>query len=478
MATDAIKRAQQLEADGQLVKAEQCYMLALADYEAHMNKMGDVVGKFYIVEQCKLIMTHVERLRAMIEESGVLEEQPPLYEENTNTASSTSPSASAKTYQQQQADIARHIANLPSVPKQPAQQHQQQHTSSAASTASTEEERMRSEILALCMKPEEMPDVSWDDVIGMETVKRFFDMAVAVPQKLSHIYKANRVVPTVLLMYGPPGVGKTFVVKALAKKCGRTFLPVSCASIISKYVGDSAKYVKVMMEVAKSLKPCILFIDEFDALTPDRDTSNTSSSNGGDSSKTVAELLQQLDGITRHDMSGVLMIGATNLPWDIGDSVRRRCSRMIYIPLPAEEDRYQLIAHRLGQNSDDVGHCITEAEVRQLARETAGYSNSDLVKLIVTAYESTIEDIARATHFRIAREQATGTRVMVPCEAWVEGAHQISLSEMSDEDAKSLRPNAVTYEYLRQTMQRIKPSVDAGKLVLYDDFTAKYGEAS
>jgi len=518
MATEEIQRAQHLESTGRRKKAVKHYIAALECYERQcVNPATDEFARLAILMQCnELITPHIAKLRIDIEKRPRSDDTSDSGEEddrrgttsdggrtnnvnnvnnassismrnnNATTASSTTGSSNDRyTPPPQQkggggGSSVPTLKQFPSIPQQrpspPYMGQSSNHPPQPQMTTMIDEATItKDQVRSLCLRPEEMSDVSWNDVIGMETVKRAMRMAVEVPHQLSHMYQGNRVAATALLMYGPPGVGKTFIVKALAKQSGHTFLPVSCASIISKYVGDSPKYVKAMLEVAKENKPCILFIDEFDALCPSRDSSSNSS---GDA-RTVSEFLQQLDGITKDDMKGVFMIGATNLPWDIDEAARRRFARMIYIPLPTEEDRYRLIAHRLCQNSDDVGHgVITDQDMRQLACDTVHYSSADLVKLIVTAYEGTVEDVTRATHFRVAWEKGSGLKVLVPCQPSDKDAKALPYDSIKDDDKKHLRPCAVTYEYLRATMERIKPSVNLDRLAQYDGFTDSYGEKS
>jgi vacuolar protein-sorting-associated protein 4 len=473
MASEEIACAKQCEARGQRQKAVRHYKRALQHYLQQLSdSTTDQYTGYVIVKQSKLVMEHVAKVRADIEQrprnDDVDDDTDDLMREpapNTTAASSTTTS-DANLRQKRHAPTAV-IAHFPAIPQALPPQAEQ-----------TDEANLKDRILALCLRPDEIQDVRWEDVIGLENVKRVIRLAVEVPHQLAHIYGGNRVAATALLMYGPPGVGKTYIVKALARQCQHTFLPVSCASIISKYVGDSPKYVKAMLEVAKANKPCILFIDEIDALCPDRGGGGGGGGASSSDARTIAEFLQQLDGITKDDMKGVVVIGATNQPWVIDDAMRRRFARMIYIPLPDAEDRYRLVAHRLNQNSDDAGHSISEQEMWQLAHDTENYSSADLVKLIVTAYEATIEQVTLATHFRATRERSTGQKVLVPCSAGDEGAYALSYQAIGQEDRALLRPNAVTYRLMRATMERIKPSVDLKKLASYAEFTAMYGEAS
>ena len=120
---------------------------------------------------------------------------------------------------------------------------------------------------------EDLPDLGWDDVIGLESVKMELKMTVQYPMEIPQIYVGNRKAAKGILLYGPPGVGKTMIVKVLAKECGISFFSVTSPDIISKWVGDSAKNMKALFEKVKASKPAILFIDEIEAICPSRDSS-------------------------------------------------------------------------------------------------------------------------------------------------------------------------------------------------------------
>jgi vacuolar protein-sorting-associated protein 4 len=332
-----------------------------------------------------------------------------------------------------------------------------------------ETSRMNGVITSLKLSPEELPDITWDDIIGLENVKDLLRDTVQLPLEMPQIFYGNRQPPTSLLLYGPPGTGKTHIMKALAKQSNLTFFPITTASIISKYVGDSAKYIKAMFETIKASKPCILFIDEIDALCTDRETGQQS----GESTKAINEFLIQLDGITKDDMSGVLLVGATNLPWRIDGGVLRRFNRRIYIPLPSIDDRHRLLQYCISFNENDVGPVIDNEALWKVAERTVNFSGSDINNLIKAAYAHTIRLIVTATHFK-----ASGTTkenfYIIPCSATDEGARPLIYQNIKDKS--KIKSPAITLEHIILSLDKIKSAVNPDTLNRYETWTELYGE--
>jgi vacuolar protein-sorting-associated protein 4 len=258
--------------------------------------------------------------------------------------------------------------------------------------------------------------------------------------------------------------------KALARESNLSFFPITTASLISKYVGDSAKNIKSMFEVIKSIKPCILFIDEINALCVKRDTDSQQSS---ESLKAVDEFLIQLDGITKDDMSRVLLVGATNLPWKIDPGVLRRFNRKIYIPLPTLEDRYALLRYYSSLNDRDIGPGLSEQDLWTLSDKTLHFSGSDIKNLIQTAHESTIELIINATHFK-ASPKDNQDFYIIPCAEDDPSAKKRTYDEIKDKS--KIRSPALTLDHISSSLLKIKPSVNQKKIQKYETWTVEYGE--
>ena len=216
----------------------------------------------------------------------------------------------------------------------------------------------------------EIPDVTWEDVGGLEQVKRVLMETIEWPLKYPDLFRqATTSPPKGILLTGPPGTGKTLLAKAVASQSGVNFISVKGPALLSKWVGESEKGIREVFKKAKQASPCIVFFDEIDALTPVRGA-------GGDSHVTervISQFLTELDGI--EELKGVTVLAATNRP-DIVDPALLRAGRFdvqIELPVPDEKARRAIFAiHTRGKPlADDVG-------LDHLATTTDGLVGSDI----------------------------------------------------------------------------------------------------
>ncbi|RCK66056.1 putative 26S protease subunit YTA6 [Candida viswanathii] len=281
-------------------------------------------------------------------------------------------------------------------------------------------------------------EVYWDDIVGLETAKNALKEAVVYPFLRPDLFKGLREPTRGMLLFGPPGTGKTMLARAVATESKSTFFSVSAASLVSKYLGESEKLVKALFLLAKKLAPSIIFMDEIDSLLTARAEGEVESSR-----RIKNEFLVQWSDLSSaaaaregEDNSRVLVLGATNMPWSIDEAARRRFSKKLYIPLPEGETRKNQIKKLLKfQNSD-----LTDEEIEQLTKQTDGYSGSDITTLAKDAAMGPLRELG-------------GDLLSTPIE--------------------QIRP--IGFKDFETSLKYIKPSVDPESLHKYDEWASKFG---
>ncbi len=220
----------------------------------------------------------------------------------------------------------------------------------------------------------EVPRVGWDDVGGLEDVKRLLVEAVEMPINNPDSFTRMGIrPPRGVLLYGPPGTGKTLLAKAVATESEANFISVKGPEVMSKWVGESEKAIRQIFKKAKQVAPCVVFLDEIDALTPRR---GAVMGDSGVSERLVNQLLTSLDGL--ETMEGVVTIGATNRPDMLDPALLRpgRFDRLILIPIPDEEARLEILqVHTRNMPLD------TDVNLEQMAEDLDGYVGADIEAL-------------------------------------------------------------------------------------------------
>ncbi|KAJ6553714.1 hypothetical protein DFH09DRAFT_1366096 [Mycena vulgaris] len=194
-----------------------------------------------------------------------------------------------------------------------------------------------------------------------------------------------------VLLYGPPGTGKTMVCRALARECGARMLQVRPSDVMNQWLGNSENLARNVFNLAHRLAPCVIFFDEIDSLLRSR----TSEDSGRHTRNTVTEFLQAMDGLQsaqKNRDAGVVVIGATNRPFDLDEAVLRRLPTRLLVKLPDEARRKEILQVHL------EGEAFPEVQLDEIARKTDGYSGSDLKNLCVSAAtEAAKESVMNAT---------------------------------------------------------------------------------
>ena len=241
------------------------------------------------------------------------------------------------------------------------------------------------------------PDVHWDDIAGLEFAKKTIKEIIIWPMLRPDLFNGIRRPPKGLLLFGPPGTGKTMIAKAIASQSKSMFFNISASSLMSKWIGESEKLVRTLFALASFYQPSVVFIDEIDSLLTSRNENENEASR-----RIKTEFLVQLDGAGTNIEDRILIIGATNRPQEIDDAFVRRLSKRLYIPLPNKVSRKQLIMRVLEkERKNNNKYDITEEDIDDIINRTKGYSGSDLINVCKEAAMMPIRSIEDITNCKL-----------------------------------------------------------------------------
>ncbi|RKZ82610.1 MAG: ATP-binding protein [Candidatus Parabeggiatoa sp. nov. 1] len=226
--------------------------------------------------------------------------------------------------------------------------------------------------------------LTFKEVGGLEHIKKQIHKKIILPfQKPTLFQRFKKRVGGGILLYGPPGCGKTLLARATAGECQATFYNVVISDVLDMYIGESERKLHAVFEQARSNLPAVLFFDEMEALGGKRQYTRE-----GTSSKLVSQFLSEMDGFSQSNQ-GVLILGATNVPWSIDAAFRRpgRFDRVLFVPPPDREARASILKFLL------VDRPVADTiNIDYLAKQTSGFSGADLTDLVETSVDEAIED--------------------------------------------------------------------------------------
>lgn len=308
----------------------------------------------------------------------------------------------------------------------------------------------------------EKPNVSWLDIAGLESAKEALKEAVILPVKFPQLFTGNRKPTSGILLYGPPGTGKSYLAKAVATEANSTFFSVSSSDLVSKWMGESERLVKQLFTMARENKPSIIFIDEVDALCGPRGEGESEALR-----RIKTELLVQMNGVG-NDSNGVLVLGATNIPWQLDAAVRRRFERRIYIALPDAEARARMFELNIGE----VPCECSPHDYQALADMTDGYSGHDIAVVVRDALMQPIRKIQQATHFKKVMTD-DGDEKLTPCSPGDDGATEMSWQDVGTDEL--LEPDLTIKDFIK-LIKSNRPTVNAADIENHTKFTEDFGQ--
>jgi SpoVK/Ycf46/Vps4 family AAA+-type ATPase len=280
--------------------------------------------------------------------------------------------------------------------------------------------------------------VRLDDVAGMAEVKQQLELSLLGPIRHPDLMKAFKVSARGgLLLYGPPGCGKTHIAKAVSGELGANFYQVGIADVLHRWLGESERSIRAVFDTARRNAPCVLFFDEIDALGHKR-----SALSGSSGIRTVVNsLLEEFDSATSNN-DGVYVLGATNAPWDVDPALRRpgRFDRMIFVGLPDTQARSAIAQFHLRDRP------LSGIDLTSIAKRTEGFSGADLAHVCDTATQLAMADSVRSGQVRpvtMTDVDAAIAQIRPSAGPWFETARNVvefSNSEGTYDDlAKYLR---------------------------------------
>lgn len=237
--------------------------------------------------------------------------------------------------------------------------------------------------------------ISFADIAGLDALKKTIRLQIVEPFLHPSLFaKFKKKAGGGVLLYGPPGCGKTMMARAVATECRAEFLSVDISDVLSTYIGESSRNLATFFDKARASQPCVLFFDEIDALAFSRSKAQSEHTR-----QVVNEFLAQLDGIGNGN-AGVLILAATNMPWDVDPAMKRpgRFSRQVFVPPPDAAAR----AHIIGLKLAGVPH--QDVDAAAVAGATAHYSGADIDGMVEMAKEYVLADIVGGAPERVVTQ--------------------------------------------------------------------------
>ena len=296
----------------------------------------------------------------------------------------------------------------------------------------------------------EVPNVKWEDIGGLEEVKKNLQEMILYPiEHPDKFHKFGMTPSKGVLFYGPPGCGKTLLAKAVANECSANFISIKGPELLTMWFGESEANVREVFDKARAASPCVLFFDELDSVGVAR--GNSAGDAGGAGDRVMNQLLTEMDGVGAK--KSLFFIGATNRPDILDEALLRpgRLDQLIYIPLPDKASRLGILKADLRKTP-----IAKDIDMNFMADLTEGFSGADLAELCQRAAKSAVREAIEAdARIKAAKELDPNFGANLPSDPVPE----------------------LTRRHFEEALKYARKSVDAAQLSKYDDFRRKFDPA-
>ena len=282
----------------------------------------------------------------------------------------------------------------------------------------------------------ESPNVKWNDIAGLKSSKQALREAIVLPIMKPKLFTGARKPWSGILLFGPPGCGKTLLARAAATECAATFFSVSSADLLSKWLGESEKLISSLFKVARIKAPSLIFMDEIDSVATKRGEGHE----GGGERRVKTQLLSEIQGIKSGSKKPLLVLGATNRPWDIDAAMLSRFEKKVYVPLPDLTARIGIFKiHTAGINM-----ALAEEDFIELGVRSEGYSGRD------------ISNVCREV-------------IMLPIR-------ELDMSGLLENSDQEVIVRDLNLKDFTKTLKKVKPMTTNAALKQYEQWAKDFGE--
>ncbi|MCK4479987.1 MAG: AAA family ATPase [Candidatus Lokiarchaeota archaeon] len=282
----------------------------------------------------------------------------------------------------------------------------------------------------------ESPNVKWNDIAGLENVKQAVREAIVLPIAKPELFTGARRPWSGILLFGPPGCGKTLLAKAAATECNATFFSASSADLLSKWLGESEKLISSLFKVARLKAPSLIFMDEIDSIA----TKRGEGSESGGERRVKTQLLSEIQGLKSTHDKVLLVLGATNRPWDIDNAMLSRFEKRVHVPLPDLKARAGIFKI----HTEGVDSALSNEDYVELAVRSEGYSGRDIAN--------------------VCREV-----IMLP-------VRELDMAGLLEDSSKEVHVRDINLKDFKKTLKKVKPMTHPALLKQYNDWAKEFGE--